>query len=187
MKKGKYMVRKIVLPGFMATIVLLVMNSCAVMDQFGGDGLETSRSGPETLDEAEPAPDEGDEEKPGHVTGSDDTDGSREAGYSDQIIVTTPSPGQLIDSPLVIEGEARGTWFFEANFPVRLVDAQGDVIAEHYAETAEEWMTEDFISFTSRIEFERPDTATGILILIKNNPSDLREYDAQVEIPVRFE
>lgn len=60
-------------------------------------------------------------------------------------------------------------------------------MALHYAITDEEWMTEDFISFTTRIEFDEPETATGILILEKNNPSDLREHYARLEIPVRFE
>ena len=60
-------------------------------------------------------------------------------------------------------------------------------MALHYAITDEEWMTEDFISFTANLEFDEPETATGILLLEKNNPSDIREQDAQIEIPVRFE
>ena len=47
-------------------------------------------------------------------------------------------------------------------------------------------MTEDFISFRAELSYERPATDTGTLLLIKDNPSDIREYDAQIEIPVRF-
>jgi hypothetical protein len=86
----------------------------------------------------------------------------------------------------MIEGEARGTWFFEATFPIKLIDVHGNIIVEYYAYTEEEWMTEDFINFTAIIEFDDPGTDTGTLLLIRNNPSDIREHDAQVEIPVRF-
>jgi len=106
---------------------------------------------------------------------------------SDQIIVSAPLPDQLITSPLIITGEARGTWFFEANFPVTLLDSNENILVLHYAAIEEEWMTEDFISFTATIEFDDPKTATGFLVLDKNNPSDIREYDAQLIIPVRFE
>ena len=93
----------------------------------------------------------------------------------------------MIKSPLIIEGEARGTWFFKATFPVKLLDANGNEVAVHYAQAPGEWMTEDFVSFEAQIEFSKPATATGTLVLEKSNPSDLAEYDAKIEIPVRFE
>lgn len=106
---------------------------------------------------------------------------------SDQIKVTNPIPNQAIQSPLIIEGEARGTWFFEATFPVKLLDANGNVIAANPAQAQGEWMTEDFVPFKAQIEFEKPATSTGILVLEKDNPSDLPENDAKIEIPVRFD
>lgn len=110
-----------------------------------------------------------------------------EPGEEKDIIVASPQPNQIISSPLIITGEARGTWFFEANFPVRLLDGNGDEIAVHYAEALGEWMTEDFVPFQAEIEFEEPDIDMGFLILEKNNPSDIREYDDEIIIPVRFE
>ncbi|MCJ7666539.1 MAG: Gmad2 immunoglobulin-like domain-containing protein [Actinobacteria bacterium] len=103
------------------------------------------------------------------------------------IEVTNPLPDQLIESPLMIEGQARGTWYFEATFPVKLLDANGNVIATYYAQAQGEWMTEDFVPFKAQIEFNKPATATGILVLEKDNPSGLAEYDAKIEIPVRYE
>jgi hypothetical protein len=106
---------------------------------------------------------------------------------SDQIRVTKPQPNQLIESPLMIEGEARGTWFFEATFPVKLLDASGDVIATYFAQAQGEWMTEDFVLFKAQLIFEKPVTDTGVLILEKDNPSGLTENDANIEIPVSFD
>ena len=49
-------------------------------------------------------------------------------------------------------------------------------------------MTEDFISFEAKIEFEKPTLKNnGALILRKDNPSGLPEYDDALEIPIIFE
>lgn len=92
-----------------------------------------------------------------------------------------------IDSPLLITGEARGTWFFEATAPVVIVNWDGLIIGEGYIQTTDNWMTEEFVPFEGTIEFDRPDYGdTGAVILHNANPSDLPEYDRAVEIPIRF-
>lgn len=105
----------------------------------------------------------------------------------DLIRLTTPQPQEIIESPLEITGEARGTWFFEANFPVVLTNWDGLIIAEGYAAADGEWMTEEFVPFTATLEFEKPSYGErGTLILQKANPSDFRELDDALEIPVSF-
>lgn len=106
--------------------------------------------------------------------------------FKDLIIVTIPEPEQLISSPLEIEGMARGTWFFEATFPVELLDGNDNIIVQHFAQAEGEWMTEEFVPFSAIIDFEKPDTASGTLLLIKNNPSETEGYNASIEIPVSF-
>ena len=103
------------------------------------------------------------------------------------IKVTSPSPNQVISSPLIITGEAVGGWFFEADFPVKLLDGDGEEIAVHYATAESDWMTEDFVPFKATIEFQKPATETGYLVLEKDNPSGLKENDASLIIPVCFE
>src|SRR4051812_32842409 len=44
---------------------------------------------------------------------------------ADLIQVNAPKPNDLVKSPLTVTGKARGTWYFEASFPVRLEDANG--------------------------------------------------------------
>ena len=106
--------------------------------------------------------------------------------FEDLIVVRNPAPGALVASPLSIEGEARGTWYFEATFPLRLETLTGEVIATGYAEASGDWMTEDFVPFTARIEFDLPVEAEGVLIAEKSNPSGLPEHAAEVSVPVRF-
>lgn len=104
----------------------------------------------------------------------------------DRIRVSAPIADALVTSPLVITGEARGTWYFEASFPVKLFDADGKLVVAHYAQAQGEWMTPEFVPFSSTLTFAMPTTATGTLVLEKDNPSGLPEHDASVSIPVRF-
>ncbi len=108
------------------------------------------------------------------------------AEKADLIRVETPRPNQKITSPLTILGEARGTWFFEASFPVKLLDENGNLLAQIPAQAQGEWMTENFVPFTAKLEFPKPNTAKGLLILEKDNPSGLPQNADQLEIPVNF-
>ena len=104
----------------------------------------------------------------------------------DLIKVDSPLPNQEISSPLSVTGQARGYWFFEASFPVRLLDGNGKEIAIKPAEAQDDWMTEEFVPFKAVLEFKMPSTDFGTLILEKDNPSGLPEKADELRIPVRF-
>ena len=106
----------------------------------------------------------------------------------DLIQATHPQPNDIISSPLIITGEARGNWYFEASFPVEVQDSSGNVIGQGYAQAQGEWMTTDFVPFESiEITFPaQPAGSVGNVILRKDNPSGLPENDDQLEIPVIF-
>src|SRR3989338_8039421 len=115
---------------------------------------------------------------------------------SDLIVVDEPSPLETITSPLTVKGRARGTWYFEASFPIVLTDWDGRIIAEHYAQAKGEWMTTNFVPFEGELEFESPVfsgvnkdhfSRRGYLIFKKDNPSGLPEHDDALEIPIWFD
>lgn len=103
-----------------------------------------------------------------------------------KIILETPSPNEIIKSPLTIRGQALGTWYFEGDFPVKLLDEYNKEITVSFATALEEWMTESFVPFEAVIEFENTTTSKGTLILEKDNPSGLPEHADQLVIPVQF-
>ncbi|MDD3284739.1 MAG: Gmad2 immunoglobulin-like domain-containing protein [Patescibacteria group bacterium] len=108
--------------------------------------------------------------------------------YSNKIKLFSPLPGEKIKSPLILEGEARGNWFFEASFPVVLTDWDGVIIAQGIAQAEGEWMTEDFVKFKAELNFKKPELYNrGALILKKDNPSGLSENDDAYEITIFFE
>ena len=102
------------------------------------------------------------------------------------IRLTSPKSNEIVQSPFLIKGEARGFWFFEASFPARLLDGNGKEIAVGIVQAQGEWMTEDFVPFEVRLEFQQPATESGMLILEKDNPSGLPEHADELRIPIRF-
>jgi len=114
-------------------------------------------------------------------------DVGNELEKTDLIKLYNPRPNQMITSPLSVNGEARGYWFFEGSFPVVLVDWDGLIIAQGIATAKDDWMVEDFVPFELSLEFVKPDYKNnGALILRKDNPSGLPEYDDALEIPILF-
>ncbi len=104
----------------------------------------------------------------------------------DLIRLDTPLPNAVVSSPLSIQGAARGPWFFEASFPVYLLNAAGDTIAVIPAQAQGEWMTRDFVPFTATLIFTPPASAAGTLVLAKDNPSGLAEHADELRVPIRF-
>ncbi len=111
-----------------------------------------------------------------------------EENNKDNLIkVSLPTTNQVVKSPLLIKGEARGTWYFEASFPVQIVDANGNILGSAIAQAQSDWMTENFVPFNAMITFSTPPTENGMLILKKDNPSGLPEHDDELRIPIRFD
>lgn len=107
--------------------------------------------------------------------------------HSDIIILDSPAPRATVKSPLLIAGEARGTWFFEASFPVYLLDSSGNTLGQGVAQAQSDWMTENFVPFKATITFTvDPQIVgdTGTLVLQKDNPSGLQENDDALKVPV---
>ena len=105
------------------------------------------------------------------------------------IRVDTPHTGAVITSPVTITGRAHGNWFFEAGFPVSIVNWDGLIVGEGIATAQGDWMTTEFVPFTAVITYTIVSStpyARGTLILKKDNPSGLSEHDDAREIPILF-
>lgn len=129
-----------------------------------------------------------------------------EMELTDMIRVSSPRPNQYLTSPVIITGEARGTWFFEASAPVKLLDNTGKVIAQGVirveptvshvpispknrlmkaSDSAEgSWMTTEFVPFKGELTFSNPPSPKAKLVLEKDNPSGMPENAKQLTIPV---
>jgi hypothetical protein len=98
---------------------------------------------------------------------------------------TNIKSGGLITSPFTLKGEVRG-WYFEASFPVELLDGNGKSIFAGPAQAQGDWMSEKPVPYSATLTFKEPATATGTLVLKKDNPSGDPKFDESLRIPVRF-
>ncbi|HNU96808.1 MAG TPA: GerMN domain-containing protein [Candidatus Portnoybacteria bacterium] len=113
--------------------------------------------------------------------------------FNSDITVSVKS-NQVITSPLQIDGKARGFWFFEASFPIKLVDENNNILAITIAQAKEDpvtgdvnWMTEDFVDFEAKLEFVPEKNQKGFLIFMRDNPSGLPENNEEFKVPVQME
>lgn len=104
----------------------------------------------------------------------------------DLIIVDDPRPNTEVVNPIIVRGKARGNWFFEASFPIRLIDENGNELGRAIAQAEGEWMTTEFVPFTTNLNFSTLQTKKGKLILEKDNPSGMSENSDELIIPVFF-
>lgn len=103
------------------------------------------------------------------------------------IVLDWPVPGARVSSSLEIRGRARGTWFFEGDFPVNLLDERENLIATGYCTAKGEWMTTDFVPFQGTLSFRKPvASGRGTLVLRKNNPTGLPKHDDALSVPILF-
>ena len=103
-----------------------------------------------------------------------------------QIVLESPVLDSEVSSPLTVRGRARGSWFFEGDFPVLLQDTDGNTLARTVASAEGQWMTSEFVPFSAVLTFESPRRRAGRLILVKDNPSDRSELDDMLVVPLFF-
>lgn len=119
------------------------------------------------------------------------TDGAPQLTYqnasADLIMVELPYPGAVVGKQFSVIGQARGYWFFEASFPVEVIDANGVRLAVGIAQAEDEWMTEDFVPFRADLTIPNSFIGPATLVLHKDNPSGLPEHDASLSFPITVE
>lgn len=110
----------------------------------------------------------------------------RNASAND-IRVTNPFPGAVTGKQFTVMGEARGPWFFEASFPVEVLDKDGRVLATGIAQAQGDWMTTEFVKFSAPISVPQSYIGPATLVLKKDNPSGDAVRDASVRFPFTIE
>ena len=108
-------------------------------------------------------------------------------GKEEGILISSPKSNEKIKSPLKIEGRARGFWYFEAQFPAELYDANNNFLGRAILRAKDDWMTENFVPFEGELSFSPPATSSGTLKFLSDNPSGLPENQKVFEVQVQFE
>ncbi len=107
--------------------------------------------------------------------------------FQSNITVELPFRDAVTGKEFSVIGKARGPWFFEASFPVSVVDTKGVVITQGIARAQGDWMTSDFVPFKADIKVPQSFMGKAFVVLKKDNPSGLPEHDDSLSIPITIE
>ncbi len=103
------------------------------------------------------------------------------------MIVTTPAAGAKIASPRRHYGTAKGSYYFEASFPIEILDASGKVIGQGHADAQSDWMTTEYVPFKSHHNLYLSRRGQNRDDPLKNdNPSGDPAKDKHFDVPVKF-
>ena len=86
--------------------------------------------------------------------------------------VTAPLAGARVTGPLIVEGDAGGDWYFEAQFPLALRAADGTMLAEAPARAQSDWMTEAPVRFRGELNFRVTQDTPATLVLQEDMPGE---------------
>ncbi|HEY0221182.1 MAG TPA: Gmad2 immunoglobulin-like domain-containing protein [Candidatus Paceibacterota bacterium] len=106
---------------------------------------------------------------------------------TDLIKVETPYPGAVTGKEFSIVGEARGTWYFEASFPLKVLDKDGKILFQGPVQAEGEWMTQNFVPFKVDIKVPQSYIGKATIVLSNDNPSGLPENDKSISFPITIE
>lgn len=97
--------------------------------------------------------------------------------------VSSPVSGATVAKTFTVAGEAPGTWYFEAVFPIEVRNASGTVIAQSHAQAQGDWMTTGMVPFTSSISVAQY-SGPATIVLKNDNPSGDPARDLTMTIPI---
>lgn len=101
--------------------------------------------------------------------------------------VDLPHANGLISSPVAIEGNViGGGWFFEASFPIKVLDGDGAVLGSGTAQALSDWTSTGTVPFSASVVFTAPHSATGTIVFVNDNPSGLPANQKSLSVPVEF-
>src|SRR3989344_39825 len=106
---------------------------------------------------------------------------------TDLITVELPFLGAVTGKEFSVIGKARGMWFFEASFPIDVLDKDEKILVQTFATAQGEWMTENFVSFKGEVKVPASYIGPATLVLKKDNASGLPEHDAHISFPFIIE
>ncbi len=104
----------------------------------------------------------------------------------DFIVPELPFPGAVTGKEFTVTGKAKG-FYFEASFPVDVLDKDGNVLVHSYAQAQGDWMTAEFVPYKGEIKVPTSYIGPATLVLRKDNPSGLPEHEGYISYPITIE
>lgn len=98
--------------------------------------------------------------------------------------VSEPVSGVPVGQHFSVVGDAPGTWYFEASFPIQVRDKADNKIGQTVAQAQGDWMTTEQVPFRADVVLDTAYSGPATLVLLRDNPSGLPENDDSLELPI---
>lgn len=99
-----------------------------------------------------------------------------------ELVLYEIKEGDTLSSDSVVRGEISGSWYFEGEFPVRILDSEEKEIGTLVATATENWMTEESVPFEFVLNTLVDEDTDIVMRFEKSNPSGLEEYRDWVDM-----
>lgn len=109
---------------------------------------------------------------------------SKILGRSEDLILFSIFPETKVSGIKSYRGSVKGGYFFEANILVNVLDANKKVLLKGNAQATTEWMTVEPVEFEGNIDFTNLPKGPAFIQIHNDNPSDMREKDKEILIPI---
>jgi len=108
-------------------------------------------------------------------------------GNDKDLVSFSVNPGEKVSGILNVIGSVKGGYFFEANILINILDSNKNVLKNGYAMATTDWMTAEPVSFEGSIDFTGLPKGRAYIEIHNDNPSDIRENDKSILIPIIIE
>ena len=108
-------------------------------------------------------------------------------GNKDDLISFSIWPNTKVHGVVSYRGVIKGGYFFEGNILINILDLNKKVLKNSNAMAKTDWMTTGPVSFEGNIDFTGLPKGKAYFEIKNDNPSDIREYDKSILIPIFIE
>lgn len=95
--------------------------------------------------------------------------------------------GDSVEMGTVLTGSIVGNWYFEAEFPVRVLNSNMEIVDTLVARAQDDWMTDEMVPFELELDFDLTEVSEITLRFEKSNPSDLEENADHIDFNIVVE
>ncbi len=114
-------------------------------------------------------------------------DRSRILGNKDDLVSFSIWPGAKVHGVVSYRGVIKGSYFFEANIGINILDLNKKILKGDHAMSTTDWMTTEPVSFEGNVDFTGLPKGGAYFEIHNDNPSGLPEHDKSVLIPIVIE
>ncbi|MES3031792.1 MAG: Gmad2 immunoglobulin-like domain-containing protein [Patescibacteria group bacterium] len=108
-------------------------------------------------------------------------------GNKDDLVSFSIWPDSKVHGVVSYRGVIKGAYFFEANIRINILDLNKNLLKSSNAMATDEWMTSGPVSFEGNMDFSGLPKGPAYFEIHNDNPSDLRENDKSILIPIVIE